>query len=88
MPVASRAAKGSSTQPLEGPAGHDDLRRQAATDAPHAPLLPAAAQYAAAPFGCATAGNPAVFGAPVGKIRGTGVCILLTIVTFGIYSLV
>jgi hypothetical protein len=25
---------------------------------------------------------------PVGNIRGTGVCILLTIVTFGIYSLV
>lgn len=27
-------------------------------------------------------------GAPLGKVRGTGVCILLVIVTFGIYSLV
>ncbi|CAN5206365.1 hypothetical protein BH09ACT12_BH09ACT12_00360 [soil metagenome] len=30
----------------------------------------------------------ATYGAPIGKIRSTGVCILLTIVTFGIYSLV
>lgn len=27
-------------------------------------------------------------GGPVGKVRGTGVCILLTVVTLGIYSLV
>jgi hypothetical protein len=25
---------------------------------------------------------------PIGKVRGTGTCILLTVVTFGIYSLV
>ena len=27
------------------------------------------------------------YGAPIGKVRSTGICILLTIVTFGIYSL-
>ena len=31
---------------------------------------------------------PAVASGPLGKVRGTGSCILLTIVTFGIYSLV
>ena len=30
--------------------------------------------------------SPAVNPAALGKIRGTGICILLTIVTFGIYS--
>ena len=37
----------------------------------------------------AYAGAPAPSGAvgPVGKIRGTGMCILLAIVTFGIYGL-
>ena len=39
-------------------------------------MPPVPTQYAAPPMG------------PVGKIRGTGVVILLTIVTFGIYSLV
>lgn len=36
-------------------------------------------------------GAPATYGAPggapLGKVRGTGVCIVLAIVTFGIYSL-
>ncbi len=36
-------------------------------------------------------GAPAAYGAPggapLGKVRGTGVCIVLAIVTFGIYSL-
>ena len=35
-----------------------------------------------------SAGLPAGYSAPVGQIRGTGVCILLAIVTLGIYSLV
>ena len=38
--------------------------------------------------GYAPTGGPAPSGGPVGKVRGTGVCILLSIVTFGIYSLV
>lgn len=52
-----------------------------------APWLPAAAPYAATPAGYAPAGYP-VHNGPVGKIRGTGVSILLAIVTFGIYQLV
>ena len=31
---------------------------------------------------------PVLASGPIGKVRGTGVCILLTIVTFGIYPLV
>lgn len=54
-----------------------------APTAPHAPFLPAAA-----PAGYAPAGYPAADAGPVGKVRGTGVCILLAIITFGIYSLV
>jgi hypothetical protein len=47
----------------------------------YAPLVPTA-QYVPAPAGQFThAGR-------VGKIRGTGVCILLMIITFGIYGLV
>ena len=57
-----------------------------APPAPHTPLVPA--PHAGAPAGYAAAGHPAVHGAPVGKIRGTGVCILLAIVTFGIYTVV
>ncbi len=48
---------------------------------PAAPQAMAQYGYAPAAYGV----NPA---APIGKIRGTGVCILLSIVTFGIYSLV
>lgn len=59
-----------------------------APPAPHAPFLPDAAPSAAAPAGYAPAGSPAPHAGSVGKVRGTGVCILLAIITFGIYSLV
>ena len=36
----------------------------------------------------ATAQTPGAGAGPTGKIRGTGVCILLAIVTFGIYAVV
>lgn len=36
--------------------------------------------------GPAAYGGAPMSGAPVGKIRSTGICILLSIVTFGIYS--
>jgi hypothetical protein len=70
---------------------------------PPAPDQPAPAPYGAAPYGAAPngaapsgppvpayAGAPVGYGAPgpVGKIRGTGMCILLAIVTFGIYQLI
>ena len=47
-------------------------------------LQPVAPQYPAAP----TAHAAASHSGPVGKIRGTGVCILLAIVTLGIYPLI
>jgi hypothetical protein len=49
-------------------------------------LVPPAAQYAATPAAYAPAGYPAAHAGQVGKIRGTGMCILLTMITFGIYS--
>jgi hypothetical protein len=57
---------------------------------------PDAAAHAKAPMPLApttapvTAGQlqPVVGSGPVGKIRGTGVCILLSVITFGIYCLV
>lgn len=59
-----------------------------ATPGPHSPLLPAPSPYAGAAAGYAPAGYLPAHAAPVGKIRSTGVCILLAIITFGIYSLV
>ena len=47
-------------------------------------LQPVAPQYPAAP----TAHAATPHSGPVGKIRGTGVCILLAIVTLGIYPLI
>ena len=58
------------------------------TPAQHAPSFPAPTPHAAAPVGYAPAGFPAHQNAPIGKVRGTGVCILLAIVTFGIYTAV
>jgi hypothetical protein len=53
-----------------------------AGDVPAAPPAPPAApQYAAPPVYAAAPGGS------VGKVRGTGMCILLMIVTLGIYSL-
>jgi hypothetical protein len=49
-------------------------------------LVSPAAQFAATPAAYAPAGHQTAQLGPVGKIRGTGVCILLTIITFGIYS--
>ena len=50
------------------------------------PQLPAA-PYAAVPMGYPPAGYPAAPAGPLGKIRSTGVCILLAVITFGIYPL-
>jgi len=47
--------------------------------APQAEVVPAAPAAPAAPY---QAGS-----APIGKIRGTGACILLMIITFGIYGI-
>ncbi len=53
-------------------------------DNPFSP--PPAVGYGAAPA-YSPAYSPATYGGP-GKIRGTGICILLTVVTFGIYPFV
>jgi hypothetical protein len=52
-----------------------------------APGAAAATGHLPAPF---SSGLPMAYGpaAPIGKIRSTGLCILLAIVTFGIYQLV
>ncbi len=54
---------------------------------PETPATPVAPQSAVPAYGYAPSGQPAP-GAEVGKIRSTGVCILLSIVTFGIYTAV
>ena len=46
------------------------------------PTIPATGGYAAAPYGTVASGT-----GPIGRVRGTGTCILLCIVTLGIYSL-
>jgi hypothetical protein len=56
----------------------------AATE-PVAPPPPPTGAVPVAPAYAGVAGVPG--GAPIGKIRSTGTCILLTIVTLGIYSL-
>jgi len=49
---------------------------------------PAYQPQAPLPYGYQAAAYPGMpYAGPVGKIRGTGLCILLTIVTFGVYSL-
>lgn len=57
--------------------------------APSAPPAPAASD-AQPPAPAYAAAPPAAYGAPaggeIGKVRGTGMCILLAIVTFGIYT--
>ena len=55
-----------------------------------APTAPAHASQAPAPYAAvppAPYAHPAAAGSP-GKIRGTGMCIFLAIITFGIYALV
>jgi hypothetical protein len=57
--------------------------------APPPPAPPAPAPYAAAPATAGAAplapmGGPA--DGPIGEVRGTGMCILLTIVTLGFYT--
>lgn len=55
--------------------------------APAVPLAKAAPQYAPPPAAPAY-GAPVPMGpGPIGKVRGTGMCILLTIVTLGIYTI-
>ena len=64
------------------------------TSEPTPPVAPQAVVAPPAPYGAvpatAPAGLPAYAGepggAPLGKIRSTGTCVLLTVVTFGIYS--
>lgn len=59
--------------------------------APAAPAWPADGQAAVQPYTPAYAAQPggsAMPGAPLGKVRSTGTCILLAIVTLGIYSIV
>ena len=54
-----------------------------------APHVPAYAPQAPAPYGVmppAHYGHPSAVG--LGKIRGTGMCIFLSVITFGIYALV
>lgn len=70
--------------PTAFPADHSAGQASAPTAPPAGPshYAPATAGYAPVPR------SAAAHGAPVGKIRGTGVCILLMFVTFGIYSLV
>ena len=77
--------------PVPGP--FDPPAQDSVQAAPEA--VPAAAAPAAAPVAQPAYGAPAVapaYGAPAavtggpGKIRGTGMCILLAIVTFGIYT--
>ncbi len=65
------------------------------SDNQHAPEPSAATDYPAAPgpsYPAAStppyANGAPLAGAPVGQIRSTGVCILLTVVTLGIYSIV
>ncbi|MGB8651463.1 MAG: DUF4234 domain-containing protein [Mycobacteriales bacterium] len=62
------------TEPVDPP--QQPVGQEPPAPAPAAP---------AAPAGYGTA--PAAYGTgPVGKVRGTGVCILLAIVTLGVYS--
>ena len=58
------------------------------TQPPPPPGYPAPPPYGSAPAPYQAPGYPAPYSAPVGQIRSTGVCILLAIVTLGIYSLV
>jgi hypothetical protein len=50
--------------------------------------VPAAYAATPAPYGAAPVGHASMGSAQLGKIRGTGMCIFLSIITFGIYSLV
>ena len=63
------------------------MNEQTSSDLHQAPV---ASTYAAGPVpAMAPSGGlqPMLGPAPLGKIRSTGTCILLTVVTFGIYSL-
>lgn len=57
---------------------------QASPEANFAPV----ASYAPATAAPYANGSPLHGRAPVGRIRGTGACIALTVITFGIYSIV
>lgn len=67
------------TEPVTPAAPVEASSAPPASAPPAAP--PAAPQYAAPPA------YPAPGAGPVGKVRGTGMCILLLIVTLGFYSL-
>ena len=58
------------------------------TPAQQIPSYAAPVSHGPAPMSYAPAGQPAHQTAPIGKVRGTGVCILLAVVTFGIYTAV
>lgn len=53
--------------------------------APATGTAPIYAPAAAAPY---ASGSPLAGRAPVGRVRGTGACIALAVITFGIYSVV
>ena len=55
--------------------------------APVGGAVPATAGTPGVPGGMASMTGPGVVDGPVGKIRSTGMCVLLTIVTLGIYSI-
>ena len=89
QPVISRTHEGHLfTESTAEPVGqHVASQPPLVPAAPQYAPVPAAPQYAPVPAGYAAAGYP-VHAGPVGQIRGTGVCILLALVTFGIYPLV
>ena len=66
-----------------------DPYRPATGDVPQQP----GQQYGAAPYGAPQYGTPAPYAptgygaGPVGRVRSTGTCVLLFVVTLGIYSL-
>lgn len=53
-----------------------------------APATAAAPVHAPAPAAPYASGSPLAGRAPVGRVRGTGACIALAVITFGIYSVV
>jgi hypothetical protein len=63
----------------------NDPARPAAAGVPAVPPPYAAQPLVPAPAGVPAYGQPGL--APLGKVRSTGTCVLLTIVTLGFYSL-
>lgn len=79
----------SNVTPPEFPAAGSPEPTAPSAPAPSAPAptsAPAPVPAAAPAYTPAPVGGVAPAGAPIGKIRGTGTCILLSIVTLGIYT--